>query len=107
MPHIDDPEGLVKEAYASGKFQNEPEHRDRAPPAGCESPRPDDSGEVAEAASGALDAPQTPSHLIRMTHPDGGDADGYEHDASGAILAPVSAVEGLKSHGFRVDHLRV
>ena len=49
----------------------------------------------------------TPAHLIRMTHPDGAQADGFERDESGAVLVPYSQVSALQSHGFLVDHLGV
>lgn len=51
-----------------------------------------------------LREPVTPVHLIRMTHPDNGSADGFQTDASGAILVPHIMVSELKAHGFVVDH---
>lgn len=84
------------------------------PPEAVAAPEPQAPAPIAVIA--ATDAPEaedaprptpvTPVHLIRMTHPDNGSADGFERDATGAILVPHAQVVELKAHGFVVDHAK-
>lgn len=99
-------DNITRDAYAAGRYELRPQIKPAAAPDGApgadepnaatlETPRePDAPGE-----------PPTPPHLIRMTHPDNGSADGFERDETGATLVPWRDVETMKGHGFVVDHL--
>lgn len=83
----------------------EPEPVQDAP----EPPAPEAEPPVAqdeEEAAAPTREPVTPVHLIRMTHPDNGTSDGFQTDATGAILVPHAQVTDLQAHGFVIDHAK-
>lgn len=112
MPDLKSEEAAARvtaDAYAAGKYELQPEHTAPAPapePEPLEDAAPPvDAPDPETAASEAPVALGTPVHLIRMTHPDNGSADGLQTDESGAVLVPAWQVAELTAHGFVVDHL--